>query len=98
MLFTLDDEIVAAMKKTAILCLASLTLGPLALSQDLPTAPAHPPELLLNKSGTTLFVFISIANQLQVVDTSKREVLSTWPISSQRPGDAAFDESNSRAY
>jgi DNA-binding beta-propeller fold protein YncE len=59
---------------------------------------AHPSELLLNKSGTTLFVFISIANQLQVVDTSKREVLSTWPISSQRPGDAAFDESNSRLF
>jgi len=59
---------------------------------------AHPSELLLNKSGTTLFVFISIANQLQVVDTSKREVLATWPISSQRPGDAALDESNSRLF
>src|SRR5215467_5467895 len=33
---------------------------------------AHPSELLLNKSGTTLFVFISIANQLQVVDTNRR--------------------------
>jgi DNA-binding beta-propeller fold protein YncE len=59
---------------------------------------AHPSELLLNKSGTALFVFISIANQLQVVDTIKREVLSTWPISSQRPGDAAFDESNSHLF
>src|SRR2546425_10401837 len=59
---------------------------------------AHPSELLLNKSGTTLFVFISIANQLQVVDTSKREVIATWPISSQRPGDAAFDESTSRLF
>jgi DNA-binding beta-propeller fold protein YncE len=59
---------------------------------------AHPSELLLNKSGTTLFVFTSIANQLQVVDMMKREVLSTWPISSQRPGDAAFDESNSRLF
>lgn len=59
---------------------------------------AHPSELLLNTGGTTLFVFISIANQLQVVDTSKREVVSTWPISSQRPGDAAFDESTSRLF
>src|SRR6195256_5495198 len=59
---------------------------------------AHPSELLLNKSGTTLFVFVSIANQLQVVDTTKREVVSTWPISSQRPGDAAFDESTSRLF
>ena len=59
---------------------------------------AHPSELLLNKSGTTLFAFISIANQLQVVNIRKREVLSTWPLSSQRPGDAAFDESNSRLF
>jgi DNA-binding beta-propeller fold protein YncE len=59
---------------------------------------AHPSELLLNKSGTTLFVFTSIANQLQVVDIIKREVLSTWPVSSQRPGDAALDESNSRLF
>lgn len=59
---------------------------------------AHPSELLLSKSGTTLLVFISIANQLQVVDTSKRQVVSTWPISSQRPGDAAFDESTARLF
>jgi len=59
---------------------------------------AHPSELLLNKSGTALFVFVSIANQFQVVDTRKREVVSTWPISSQRPGDAAFDESSSRLF
>ena len=39
---------------------------------------AHPSELLLDKSGATLFVFISIANQLQVIDTNKREVVSTW--------------------
>jgi hypothetical protein len=59
---------------------------------------AHPSELLLNKSGTTLFVFISIANQLQVIDTIKRQPLSTWRVSSQRPGDAAFDESTSRLF
>src|SRR5215472_1052718 len=59
---------------------------------------AHPSELLLNQSGTTLFVFISIANQLQVVDTNKRQVISTWKVSSERPGDAAFDESSSRLY
>lgn len=57
---------------------------------------AHPSELLLNKSGSTLFVFISVANQLQVVDTDKRQVVSTWKVSSEHPGDAAFDESNSR--
>jgi DNA-binding beta-propeller fold protein YncE len=59
---------------------------------------AHPSELLLNKSGTTLFVFISIADQLQVIDTNKRQLVSTWPVSSQRPGSAAFDESTSRLF
>jgi DNA-binding beta-propeller fold protein YncE len=59
---------------------------------------AHPSELLLNKAGTTLFAFISIANQLQVIDTHTRQPVSTWPVSSQRPGDAAFDESTSRLF
>src|SRR5438552_14937034 len=59
---------------------------------------AHPSELLLDKAGKTLFVFVSIANKLQVIDTKKREVLSTWTVTSQRPGDAAFDESTSRLF
>jgi DNA-binding beta-propeller fold protein YncE len=59
---------------------------------------AHPSELLLSKSGTTLFVFVSIANKIQVVDTNKRQVLSTWDVSSQRPGDGAFDESIARLF
>lgn len=59
---------------------------------------AHPSELLLNKSGTTLFVFVSIANKIQVIDTEKRQVLSTWNVSSQRPGDGAFDEEGSRLF
>jgi DNA-binding beta-propeller fold protein YncE len=59
---------------------------------------AHPSELLLNQSGTTLFVFVSIANLLQVVDTRQRQVISTWPVSSQHPGDAAMDESRSRLF
>jgi DNA-binding beta-propeller fold protein YncE len=57
---------------------------------------AHPAELLLDKSGNTLFVFISTASKIQVVDTKKREVVSTWPISSQRNGDGAFDEKHHR--
>src|SRR5437667_2869945 len=57
---------------------------------------AHPSEILLDKAGTTLFVFSSAASRLQLIDTNKREVLSTWPVTSQRPGDAAFDQSTSR--
>jgi hypothetical protein len=59
---------------------------------------AHPSELLLDKSGATLFVFSSIANRLQVIDTSKRQVVSTWAVTSEHPGDAAFDESTSRLF
>jgi DNA-binding beta-propeller fold protein YncE len=57
---------------------------------------AHPSELLLNKSGRTLNVFVSIASQIQLVDTRKLQVLATWPVSSQRNGDGAIDEAAHR--
>lgn len=59
---------------------------------------AHPSELILNNAGSKLFVFMSIANQLQVVELPKRQIVATWPVSSQRPGDAAFDQSSSRLF
>ncbi|MEY2396591.1 MAG: hypothetical protein QOF94_2936, partial [Acidobacteriaceae bacterium] len=59
---------------------------------------AHPAELLLDKSGKTLYVFVSSTSKVQVVDTKKREVVSTWPVSSQRNGDAAFDEKTHRLF
>ena len=59
---------------------------------------AHPAEILLDKSGQTVFVAVSPANQIQVIDAKKRQVVSTWLVSSQRPGDAAFDESMHRLF
>jgi len=59
---------------------------------------AHPSELLLDNSGATLFVFLPAMNIVQAVDTEKRQVVSTWPISSQRPGDGAFDERTHRLF
>src|SRR5207237_6030603 len=59
---------------------------------------AHPSELLLNKSGDTLFVCISIVDKVQVVDIPHQRVIATWPVSSRRPGDAAFDEATSRLF
>ena len=59
---------------------------------------AHPSELLLNNSGSALFIFMSAANQLQVADLAKRQITETWPVSNQRPGDAAFDQPNSRLF
>ena len=57
---------------------------------------AHPAELLLNESGSRIFVFLSVKSVIQVADTAARHVVSTWPVSSQRPGDGAFDESTGR--
>src|SRR5437588_3325771 len=59
---------------------------------------AHPAELLLDESGNILFVFVSTASKVQVVDTKKREVVSTWSVSSQRNGDGAFDEKTHRLF
>jgi DNA-binding beta-propeller fold protein YncE len=59
---------------------------------------AHPSELLLDSSGKTLFVFVSAVSKVQVVDTGKREVASTWPVSSQRNGDGGFDEKTHRLF
>src|SRR6266849_3797423 len=59
---------------------------------------AHPAELLLDQAGKTLFVFVSAASKVQVVDTNKREVVFTWPMSSQRNGDGAFDEETHRLF
>jgi hypothetical protein len=57
---------------------------------------AHPSELLLDQSGKNLFVFISVASVVQVIDTKKHEVVSTWPTSSKRNGDGALDEKDHR--
>ena len=59
---------------------------------------AHPSEILLNNSGDTSFVFMSVISKIQVLDIAKREVRATWPVSSQRPGDAALDETSNRLF
>jgi len=59
---------------------------------------AHPSELLLDKAGQTLFVFVSIESKIQPIDTRKLGVVSTWPVSSRRNGDGAFDESTHRLF
>jgi len=57
---------------------------------------AHPAELLLDESGKVLYVFVSAASKIQKVDTATRKVVATWPVSSQRNGDGAFDEPRHR--
>jgi DNA-binding beta-propeller fold protein YncE len=53
-------------------------------------------EILKDKSGQTLFVFDNVAAKIQVIDTKKRTMVSAWQVSSERPGDGAFDEANHR--
>ncbi len=53
-------------------------------------------EILMDKSGETLYVFDNVASKIQVIDTKKRAMVSAWQVSSQRPGDGAFDETNHR--
>lgn len=56
----------------------------------------HPAELLLTKNGKTLYVFLPVAGKVQVIDTRKRQQRASWPVSSERPGDAALDGSERR--
>ena len=58
----------------------------------------RPAEILMNKTGETLFVFESRGNVIQVVDARKSKLLHAWPVSNQRPGDGAFDEANHRLF
>jgi DNA-binding beta-propeller fold protein YncE len=62
------------------------------------TVAAHPAEVLLDKSGTTLFTCIPGTNQIQVIDTDARIVVSTWPTKSERPGDMALDSVRHRLF
>jgi DNA-binding beta-propeller fold protein YncE len=56
----------------------------------------RPAEILVDKSGQTLFAFDSVVSKIQVIDVKKNQILSTWPVSSQRPGDGALDEATHR--
>jgi hypothetical protein len=59
---------------------------------------AHPAELLLDATGRKLFSFVPGKNQIQVIDTRQRVVIATWPVSSERPGDGAYDEPTHRIF
>ncbi len=59
---------------------------------------AHPAELLLDKSGKRLFCFVSVSSKIQVIDTRGRKVIATWPVSSQRAGDGAYDAASNRLF
>ena len=59
---------------------------------------AHPAEILLEKSGQTVFVAVSTLSEIQVIDPKKQAVVATWPVKGERNGDMAFDESTHRLF
>ena len=59
---------------------------------------AHPGELLLDKSGNILIVFVGSESKVQLIDTKNRQIVSAWPVSSQGNGDGAFDETTHRLF
>jgi DNA-binding beta-propeller fold protein YncE len=59
---------------------------------------AHPAELLLADSGRRLFTLIPAENRIQVIDTARHQVISSWPVSNPGPGDAALDEASNRLF
>jgi DNA-binding beta-propeller fold protein YncE len=61
-------------------------------------AGLRPAEILMDPSGETLFLFDSLGSKIQLIDAKRRVVVSEWPVSSQRPGDGAIDESTHRLF
>ncbi|PYX87131.1 MAG: hypothetical protein DMG68_12805 [Acidobacteria bacterium] len=59
---------------------------------------AHPAEILIDKSGKTVFVAVSTLSEIQVIDPKTQAVVATWPVKSERNGDMAFDESTHRLF
>jgi DNA-binding beta-propeller fold protein YncE len=59
---------------------------------------SHPAEILLDGAGRKLFVLLPRADKVQVVDSETRQAVASWPVSSQRPGDAALDRKHHRLF
>ena len=59
---------------------------------------AHPSEIVVDRTGARAFVEVPVADQIQVIDVKKREVVAAWPVSSHRPGDMAYDETSDRLF
>src|SRR5260370_5000912 len=56
----------------------------------------RPAEILMDKSGQTLFVFDSIGGKKHGVEARKHQVLSPWPVRGQPPGGGALYETPHR--
>lgn len=59
---------------------------------------SHPAELALDASGRRLYVLLPRVDKVQVIDTATQRVVTSWPVSSQRPGDAALDPALHRLF
>jgi DNA-binding beta-propeller fold protein YncE len=55
--------------------------------------------MVLEKSGSKIYVNNKAKNQVDVVDREKREVIATWPVTKCKPNVAlGFDEANHRLF
>lgn len=59
---------------------------------------AHPAEILLDNSGQTVFVAVSMLGEIQVIDPNKQAVTATWRVRAERNGDMAYDENTHRLF
>lgn len=59
---------------------------------------AHPAEILLDKSGDTVFVAVSVLGEIQVIDSRKQAATATWRVKGERNGDMAYDETTHRLF
>jgi len=60
---------------------------------------AHPESFQLEKSGNRIFVNVPGANEIEVVDRKKRQVLAKWPVTDAKSNfPMALDEAHHRLF
>jgi DNA-binding beta-propeller fold protein YncE len=57
---------------------------------------AHPESFQLEKSGSRIFVNVPEKREIEVIDATKRSVLTRWPVSAEDNFPMALDETNHR--
>lgn len=59
---------------------------------------AHPESFQLEKSGSRIFVNVPDKKEIEVIDATKRSVVSRWPVSAEDNFPMALDEAHHRLF
>ena len=59
---------------------------------------SHPAEIALDTTGQRLYVLLPRVDKVQVIDIATERVVTSWPLSSQRPGDADLEPTLHRLF